>query len=57
MLVPSGFKLNISPATMFYLPVNRSVINQISFHITDEEENLLDFRGEEMALAVHLKQI
>ncbi len=57
MLVPSGFKMNVIPLNMFYLPVNRSVINQIAVKVTDEEDNLLDFRGEEMALAIHVRQV
>ena len=56
-LVPVGYKINIIPPNMFYLPVSRNVINNISFRITDEDDKVLDFKEEEMALAIHLKQI
>lgn len=56
-LVPSGYKMNVIPANMFYLPINRNIIDSISFRVTDDEENTLDFRGEEMSVAVHLRQI
>jgi hypothetical protein len=49
--------MNIIPPTMIYLPVIKSVINSISFRITDESNNTLDFRNEEISLAIHLQQV
>jgi hypothetical protein len=40
-----------------YLPINVSVINEITFKITDDHNKLLDFKNETMALAIHLRQI
>ena len=56
-IVPSGYKMNVIPPNMFYLQINRSVINSISFRITDEEENILNFKGEELSLAIHIRQV
>lgn len=55
--VPVGAKLNIIPPNMFYLPLNRKIISSITFKITDEDGNPLDFKDEEISLAIHLKQI
>lgn len=56
-LVPIGYKINIIPPTMVYLPVITNVINSITFSITDDNNNLLDFKDENMALAIHVRQI
>lgn len=56
-LVPIGYKINIVPPTMVYLPVITNVINKITFSITDDNNNLLDFKDEKMALALHIRQI
>jgi hypothetical protein len=57
MITPSGYILNIIPPFMIYLPVNRRVISAINFKITDEDDKLLDFRNQEMCLAVHIRSI
>jgi hypothetical protein len=56
-LVPVGYKLVANPPNMFYLPINRKIISQISFRITDEEDNTLDFKGEEVVIALHIRQV
>ena len=55
--VPLGYKMNIMVTNPIYLPVGRQVIRSISFKITDEEGHLIDFNGEEIALAIHLRQV
>ena len=40
-----------------YLPLNRKTINSIRFKIVDQENNLLDFNGENISFALHHKQV
>src|SRR5438093_185398 len=56
-LVPTGYKLNISPNTPIYLPVSKSVISSILIRITDEDDKLLDFNKEEICICLHLRQV
>ena len=35
-MVPVGYKINIFPPTMIYLPIINSVISEITFEITDD---------------------
>jgi hypothetical protein len=56
-MVPSGYKMNIIPPTMIYLPVTKTIINNITFKITDQDFNELDFKNEMITLALHIKQI
>jgi hypothetical protein len=56
-VVPTGYKYNILPPTMVYLPVISNVISSITFSVADDNGNLLDFKDENMALAIHIRQI
>lgn len=57
MLVPVGYKINITPANMIYLPINRKEISSIHFELTDQYGKVLDIKGEEVCLAVHIRQV
>ena len=57
MTVPIGYKINISAPTIIYLPINKKVISSILFQITNQKGDLIDLKGEEIALAVHIKQV
>ncbi len=56
-LVPSGCKINVIPAVLTYLPVNRSVINNITFQIKNDEFERIDLKNEKICMAIHLRQI
>lgn len=56
-LVPVGYKINVFPPQMIYLPINRDVISSIRFYLTDESNNPLDFKEEEITLGVHIRQV
>ncbi len=56
-MVPVGYKINIFPPTMIYLPIINSVISEITFEITDDLGKIVDFKEEKMALAIHIRQI
>jgi hypothetical protein len=57
MLVPVGYKINITAANIFYLPINRKEITSIYFEITNQHGEIIDLKGEEVCLAVVLKQV
>jgi hypothetical protein len=42
---------------MIYLPINRDVISSIRFYLTDENDNPLDFKEEEIIIGVHVRQV
>ncbi len=56
-IVPTGYKINIIPSVLMYLPVNRSVINSITFTITDDNFEVLDFKNERMSMGLHIRQV
>ena len=55
--VPIGYKINVEVPERMYLPVNTSVISEITFKITDDNYKILDFKDEQVALSIHIKQI
>ena len=56
-LVPVGYKINVEVSERMYLPVNTRVIQEIVFEIVDNNNKPLDFKNEQVALALHLRQI
>jgi hypothetical protein len=56
-VVPIGYKINIEIPERMYLPVNVLTIEKITFEIVDDNEKLLDFKNEKLALAIHLRQV
>ena len=56
-LVPIGYKINVEVSERMYLPVISSTIDRITFEIVDDNDKLLDFKDETVALAIHLRQI
>jgi hypothetical protein len=57
MLVPSGYRMNIFNSNLLYLPVNKSVIDNIMFKITDDNFEVVDLKGEKISLGIHIRQI
>ena len=55
--VPVGAKINVMVASLLYLPINRTTISNIYFQITDEEGRVLDFKNEEISIAIHVRQV
>lgn len=52
-----GYKIMERPKTVIYLPVSERSISNFRVRIVDQEENLVDFRGEQISLRVHIKKI
>lgn len=53
--VSPGYKLDEIPRNLIYLPVNVKEITSLKVWIVDQEERIINFRGEEITLRLHLK--
>ena len=53
--VPPGYKLDVIPRNLIYLPVNIKEISCLTIWIVDQNGRLINFRGEEITLRLHLK--
>lgn len=52
---PPGFRIVECPTNVIYLPVNTDEIDSITVKLTDERNNLINFRGELISIELHLK--
>lgn len=55
--VDPGYKMDEVPTTVIYYPVTVEKISTLIIRITDQNNNLVDFRGEEVTVRIHLKQL
>lgn len=53
--VSPGYKITETPTNVIYLPVNTRSINTIILKVTDQDGNLINFRGEKISIRLHLK--
>lgn len=53
--VPPGFKIIEIPKKVIYLPVKTRIISNIQLRIVDQNGNLVNFRGENISIRLHLK--
>lgn len=53
--VPAGFKIIESPQQPIYLPVTGNVISTLTVRVLDQDGNLVNFRGEEVTIRLHLR--
>lgn len=56
-IVEVGYKIVEVPTNVIYLPLTVRSIRNISMRIVDQENNLIDFRGETITLRIHIKKI
>jgi len=49
--------MNITPHNLIYLPVNTIEISTLSIHITDQNGELINLRGENYSIRLHLRLI
>ena len=54
--VAPGYKIIQNPVNIVYLPLNREHMFNIRIWITDQNENIMDFRGEVQTLRLHLSR-
>lgn len=55
--VPPGYKFIGRPYQLVYYPINRHYINNIRVWLTDQEGNLLNFRGEICTIRIVIREI
>lgn len=53
--VPPGFRITEIPHNVIYLPLNTDEIDRIVVKLVDERHNLINFRGEEISLELHMQ--
>lgn len=54
--VPPGYRIIEIPKNIIYFPVNHNNISSINIKILDIKNNLINFRGEEIQLYLHLRK-
>lgn len=54
--VDVGYKIVEQPKNLIYLPVNTRRINYIELSFVDQENNPIDFRGENITCRIHIKK-
>lgn len=52
--VPPGYKLVQRPSTIIYLPLTTNSISEIRIRILDQNDKLIDFRGERVTVRLHI---
>jgi len=55
--VPPVYKMNITPHNLIYLPVDTREISTLSIHITDQNGELINLRGENYTFRLYLRLI
>lgn len=53
--VPPGYKIVEKPHAPLYLPVTLPAVNTIRIWLTDQDDNVLNLRGEEVTIRIHLR--
>lgn len=55
--VPPGYKIVEKANNLVFLPINRTIISSITLWLTDQKRKILDFRGQDVTIRFHLRQI
>ena len=51
-----GYKIIENPQNPFYLPLTSDMIHSITIWLTDQNENELNLRGENLSMRFHLRE-
>lgn len=55
--VPPGYKIIAVPRNFIYLPLNVQRINNVTVYLKDQTGELINFRGEEITLRLHVRKV
>lgn len=55
--VPPGYKIVEVPSHVIYLPVSVKCIDHLQIRIVDQDGHLVNFRGEEITIRLHIKSV
>lgn len=55
--VPPGYKIVEVPNKVIYFPVSVKSISSLNISLVDQDNNLINFRGETITIRVHLKKV
>lgn len=54
--VPPGYRIIEIPKNLIYFPINQNTISEINIRLLDSKNNLVNLRGEEIQLYLHLRK-
>ena len=55
--IPPGGKIIVQPRVLIYLPISLSAISRLTSWLTDQNNEALNLRGEELTIKYHLRCI